>query len=602
MEVLFSEYRFLRDQLTLYKDNEIVPLKHTQALLLNFFLENPESVHSKETIMNAVWQNKDVSEQVVFQTISQLRAILGADAIKTYSKKGYKWQLALQQKSLTQTTQKVTKKAIAASKHTGRKLWPTLIVGVVIVIGWYLLETFNTQQQVVMHYVEKANNSGTTSQQLSDLNKNILIESDRFLIKFLPKTSSTMQLFEAPSHAWKKSNIPAQDWLLWTETSQSEKGIFLHYGLSKDAVYWTGYLFAKTYEQLTQKMFERLQQLHHLGLFSLTSNNLDISVLTSMMKIAPDDPDVLLLLTKHYFNAHQLEVAMTYAQKLANLESSYSYTPYKAQALWQMSEVYKRHQKFQLAANSLDKMSEAITDAPLPLLRFKYFNSQAWIAKALGKFDDMFNTLEQGLEFARKQAIPLMQFELQITYSILAKKASDHHKKYTHLNEAQALLLKHKLDESNAAVVYYHFAIFTQDTAKAQPYLEKILTLPRTIRNGWIIDDATEKLVDQYIEQKNYHLAKSILVDLPESPKYMLSRAKLSHATNERDKALMYYEKAFELSRLEHDRHLGVHAAFGLYQLHDQQPKIQAEYWDYLERNALKEWLNEQMEAIKNRQ
>ena len=98
MEVKFADFRFLREPLVLYKQDEIIPLKSNQALLLDFFLSDPESIHSKETIMNAVWHGKVVSEQVVFQTISQLRAILGDKAIKTFSKKGYKWQLAIDAK------------------------------------------------------------------------------------------------------------------------------------------------------------------------------------------------------------------------------------------------------------------------------------------------------------------------------------------------------------------------------------------------------------------------------------------------------------------------------------------------------------------------
>ena len=93
MDVKFSEYRFLRDQLILYKHDKIIPLKRNQALLLDFFIANPDGIHSKDAIMDAVWQDKVVSEQVVFQTISQLRSIVGPNAIKTFSKKGYKWEI-----------------------------------------------------------------------------------------------------------------------------------------------------------------------------------------------------------------------------------------------------------------------------------------------------------------------------------------------------------------------------------------------------------------------------------------------------------------------------------------------------------------------------
>ena len=53
----------------------------------------PEKIHSKEAIMDSVWQDKVVSEQAVFQNISHLRILFGNHAIKTFSKRGYQWQL-----------------------------------------------------------------------------------------------------------------------------------------------------------------------------------------------------------------------------------------------------------------------------------------------------------------------------------------------------------------------------------------------------------------------------------------------------------------------------------------------------------------------------
>jgi DNA-binding winged helix-turn-helix (wHTH) protein len=96
MEIRFRNYRFLPEPMVLYRDGEIIPLKHNQTLLLHLFLDNPEKIHSKDAIMNFVWKNKVVSEQVVFQTISQLRALLGDNAIQTFSKKGYKWTIAIE--------------------------------------------------------------------------------------------------------------------------------------------------------------------------------------------------------------------------------------------------------------------------------------------------------------------------------------------------------------------------------------------------------------------------------------------------------------------------------------------------------------------------
>ncbi len=601
MEVKFAEYRFLRDQLTLYKHKEIVPLKHTQALLLDFFLTDPTSVHSKDAIMNAVWKDKVVSEQVVFQTISQLRSLFGSGAIKTYSKKGYKWQIAITvEASLPNTsTQLVVEQA--TPKLASAPPWLLYVFLAFMAIAGYLFLFPVEDEKVALRLVHNVESTSSNHQTLTELTKQTVISHGKFTLKLSPENHSARQSFAAPHLAWQKANVPAGQWLLWTETFSSPKGIFLNYGLSNEAIYWHGYLYAKTNKQLAQKLSDRLMQLNTLGLFAPNKHKLDISVMTSMAAIAPNDPDVLLLLANYYFDVQQFEVAMTYAKKLTNLDSSYGFIPYKAKALWLTAEIYKRRHKYQLASNSLLEMSTTLANTPLWALKYEHIHASSWLAKAKGDFAAMFTMLDEGLEFGLKHTDALMLFELHITYSILAKKAGDDHKKYAHLNAAQSLLLKHKLDESNFAVVYLHFALFTQNKAKELPYLEKILSLPRTMRNAWIIDDATEKVIDQYIEQQNYPLAISLLNQQSETPKYMLSWAKIYQATNKLSEARSYFEKAFELSRLEYNAHIGSHAAFALYQLHEQQPELQAEYLDYLERNAKKEWLNEQMNKLANK-
>jgi len=596
MEVKFTEYRFLRDQLILYKNEDIIPLKHTQALLLDFFLADPHSIHSKHTIMDAVWRDKDVSEQVVFQTISQLRAMFGSDAIKTYSKKGYKWELALIYPSEISDEQPNLTVSETTSRHNKRFIWPVLAAVFLVAVAFYLLLVPSPNKLVALHIVKNTNtNSSPDSTNLADLTKQALSDSDNFSVKVKPKKNSSRQSFAAPKLAWRQSKIPDTEWLLWTETFSSTEGDFLNYGLSNGTIFWQGYLFTKDPELSAQQLSKRLEQLQKLGLFSTPAIKLDISAMSAMKKISPNDPDLLLLLALHYLEVKQYEVAMTYAQKLNNLDNSFGFTPYRAKAQSLINDIHQRHRNYTLAANSLNNMSNTLVETPLWALKYEHIFAKSWVEKEQGNFEAMYKTMESGLKFSQEYADPLMLFELQITYSILAKKAGDVDKKYAHLLAAQALLLEHKLNESNLAVVYYHFAIFTQDNHKSVPYLEKVLNLPRTNRNYWIIDHATELLIDQYIEQQDYHLAQSLVKSLPESPKFLLSRAKLYHATNEINEALSYYNKAFELARLEHNGHLGVHAAFGLFQLTAQHPKEQAEYKDYLDRNAKKSWLDDQM-------
>ncbi|WP_286263771.1 winged helix-turn-helix domain-containing protein [Thalassotalea atypica] len=611
MDVKFSDYRFSRDQLILYKQEQIIPLKHTQALLLDFFLAAPEQVHSKEAIMDVVWQDKVVSEQVVFQTISQLRAIFGSSSIKTFSKKGYQWQLALSvepapksevqnkelQKSDVPTAELSNVIAERPTLFNSTTFKVTIVIGVMLVMVFYLRQAFTAKDLVSIHLVQSAEALSSQHQAIANLAKQQVLE-EKFSIEKITGENSSRQYFAAPLLAWQQSKIPDKNWLLWTDIFRPAEGAFLNYGISNGSIYWQGYVYAETEQQLTEKLSTRLIQLEQLGLFSPTSSTLDINTLNAMIKMAPDDADLLILLAKYYLDLKQYDVAITYAQKLANLSTSFEHSPYRAQAQWLMAEVYNKRHKYLMANNALKNMAVTLENTSLWSLHFEYIKASAWLAYRQHNIDTMFDVLNQGMEFGQNQADVLTQFELHILYSILAKKGGDDHQKYAHLNEAQALLLEHNLDQSNFAVVYYHFAIFNQDLSNAVPYFEKIVKLPRTINNGWIIDHATELLIDQYIARQDFELALSLLSEQIGSAKYMLSMARIYEAQQEPHRARAHFEKAFELARLQYEVHIGIDSALMLYQLSATQPEKQAEYLDYLKRNANETWLSEQMDKL----
>ena len=56
------------------------------------FLQNPYEVLSKEALLDAVWDDVQVNEQVLFQTMRELRQLFdGEEVIKTHPRKGYAW-------------------------------------------------------------------------------------------------------------------------------------------------------------------------------------------------------------------------------------------------------------------------------------------------------------------------------------------------------------------------------------------------------------------------------------------------------------------------------------------------------------------------------
>jgi hypothetical protein len=238
-------------------------------------------------------------------------------------------------------------------------------------------------------------------------------------------------------------------------------------------------------------------------------------------------------------------------------------------------------------------MEKILTQTPLTHLWLDLISAKAWLAYAQGDAEYMFEILVSGLSLLENKSDEINLFKLHILYSILAEKTGNDDKKYDHLNQAQALLLAHNLDESNLAIVYYHFAIFSQDNHKATPYLNKILALPRTNNNYWVQDQAFKLLVQNYIEEKHYSLAHNLFEKKLNSPVKLVLKGNVYQAQNQPKLARPLFKKAFDLARLEHDIYTGLAAALGLYHLMKDEPKNQGIYWAYLQKNADKNWLKQ---------
>ncbi|MBD1584774.1 transcriptional regulator [Pseudoalteromonas sp. S16_S37] len=95
MKFSFSHFEFDCVNLVLTNNGKVFSLNEKPAKLLALLLMESERIHSKDEILEAVWPGRTVTNQVVFQSIGHLRALFGDDAIKTFSRKGYQWQLPL---------------------------------------------------------------------------------------------------------------------------------------------------------------------------------------------------------------------------------------------------------------------------------------------------------------------------------------------------------------------------------------------------------------------------------------------------------------------------------------------------------------------------
>jgi transcriptional activator of cad operon len=121
------------------------------------FLKHPFKVLSKQEILDVIWDDVVVNEQVLFQTIRELRQIFGNDeVIKTHPRKGYAWIENVEEYN-QQTPSKEQNQLEKSSNSTPSKSekrkpfpWQALIIMIVFIIitAYYTLKENTTKSNL----------------------------------------------------------------------------------------------------------------------------------------------------------------------------------------------------------------------------------------------------------------------------------------------------------------------------------------------------------------------------------------------------------------------------------------------------------------------
>lgn len=129
--------------------------------LLTLFLERPNEIISKEYMLSTIWDDVSVDEQVIFQSIKELRkAFSEIDAIKTFPRKGYSWvadisDIVINEELPTEEQQvhredgpnKIQHKPLTntAKVNKSKYTYTFLFVFTLIIIGWFFSRGENIQ-------------------------------------------------------------------------------------------------------------------------------------------------------------------------------------------------------------------------------------------------------------------------------------------------------------------------------------------------------------------------------------------------------------------------------------------------------------------------
>lgn len=151
----------------LYIDGNKIVLRPKTFELLLLLASNPKKVIAKADILSSVWADSVVEDQVVFQSINEIRKEVGiAEAIKTYPRRGYSWEIEntsfipeassivqmqadiVSTNALEKPTNNVHSKAVIAARFKPLNIfWLVSIVLIAISAFWMVMMNSTSEHQ-----------------------------------------------------------------------------------------------------------------------------------------------------------------------------------------------------------------------------------------------------------------------------------------------------------------------------------------------------------------------------------------------------------------------------------------------------------------------
>ena len=606
MRYYYEKYRFDSDTFTLYYNSQPKALKSNEAKLLAFFIENKDVILSKEQILCQIWGEQSVSEQVVFQNISQLRSLFGRNAIKTFPKKGYQWQVAFEANQALPgelVTPSISPQ-VKPVKHSINYLYIVasllLLAAVTVIFGLSPQEQLTRNQHSNGLYLIPFSSIGNTEQpQLNNLNHLVAQYSTSNNNADSFSSANTQALFNFPEITKKTLNLANDSIIVSGYLSTYGEQLLVEYKLFGSKRDWSGYLIGQNEDVLSLTLKSTFDGLQDSDYLSEPNSALLSSKLKLLLEQQPNNQSVIYHSILQQISEQNYDVAKALVEKLLNVTKQQPDSPYMALGLFIKGIIYHQQYDFRQALQYYNRSLAQLPEDMLSEIRYKIEISIAWICYEQEFPEQMSQHIDNAAMLALKKNDIQAQISAYTTGSILSHKLGDMVNRYKYLNTAKSLLITHQMAESYFAIIHFHLALFASDKQEAESYYLKVLSLPKLAQYQWLYESATEDLLSWYIEQKQWQAAASLLQSQPKSSFNLNQKAKLLHATNDNAAAIEIAKRAFDQGRLNYQHNNALHAALLLYQLHEELNEVYTpDYQNYISHNASKFWLEKHKEEL----
>lgn len=576
MKYAIKTFVFDTEQLLLMQGGEVIVFRANEAKLLALLLSEPGKLFSKEEILDKVWMGKVVAEQAVFQNIRNLRTLFGEDSIKTFSKKGYQWQLPLTsvENNCAMTTR--TNPALVSKSYSSKIIAASLFMGCLLLlasaIGWHRYSSVSLPKVAVLPFIADADVAPAVQDSLwaeletSDGFKGVRVNSqvpeDFFWVpqKYFPALSQAAQ-------------VP---YVAVAKVTQQPEGLSVRYQLNSRTAAWRAEHQAPTAAALARLMKQHLYVIVNSGLLEIDQQNavLRAAQLKLLHSEYPQDLNLVYGLIDLHLRSSDAASARVLAKFLQS-ESS------RQQDKLMLGKGY-------LAEAKVYAYENLLADAELLLAKaesaFRTINDrdnlveveQERIVLALThhNYDQVQAHIQRALEHGQRAGDVLGEYRLNTWAAVLAHKFQRDQDSSAYLDDAKAVLDKHRRDADLYGLIHFYAGMFAQDEAVAEVQYRTVLELIPADQDWWERERAQVHLSELLIKQSRWQDALDLYANQTLDAVDELQVGKIWLAQREWTKAEVHGIRAFEQANLNGQLQIALDAAAYLLQLdkHQQRP------------------------------
>jgi len=513
MKYAIKTFEFDTQALLLMREGEVISFRANEARLLALLLSEPGKLFSKEEILDKVWAGKVVAEQAVFQNIRNLRALFGEESIKTFSKKGYQWQLPLIPVEGDAAATVQMNPAPVTKLASAKRMAASLVLGCLLVAAAMVWHSHHAAAPLAKVALLPFIADADVAPAVLDSLRADLENLDGFELVSVNSHKLPEDFFWVPQKYFPAISQAAQaPYVMMAKVAHQPDGLRVRYLVKSRAASWQAEHQAPNVVGLVELMNQHLQRVLNSGLLEIDENNAELMAakLKLLQSQYPQDVNLLRSLSEFQLRGGDAASARVLAKALQDEAVRQGDSLFLAIGYLAEAKVYVYENLLVDAELQLTKAESAFQAMNDWNNLVEVEHERIAIAFAHNNYEQVQLHVQRARELARRAGDLLGEYRLNTWAAVLAHKFQRSEDSSTYLAAAKALLDEHQRDPDLYGLIHFYAGMFAQDEAAAEAHYRKVLELIPADQTWWERERAQAHLSELLVKQSRWQEASDL--------------------------------------------------------------------------------------------